>query len=121
MISHLFNSTAYIQRQSEAWVNGMPTRTWVDIPPTVRCRMDLHHRTLASKPERAVLEAATVPDLTGTMFMPANTDVRVGDHIKIVGGVHKGRIFSVDDTPAMASGYSQAHHLEWSVTEVSHV
>jgi hypothetical protein len=54
------------------------------------------------------------------MFMPANTDVRVGDHIKIVAGVHEGRIFSVDDTPAMSSSYSQAHHLEWSVTEVSH-
>jgi hypothetical protein len=117
---HLFNSTVSIQRQTEVFTNGLPTRTWVDRYTGVKCRLDLHHKTLASRPERAVQEAGTTPDLMGSLFMEPTVDVRVGDRVKFTSGLHNGRIFSVEDTPAMVGGYSAPHHLEWAVSEVAH-
>ncbi len=119
-MQHLFNSTVSILRQQASFTDGgMATRVWAPIATGVKCRLALHHRTLATKPERVVIEAGTVPDLTGTLFMAANTAIRAGDRVKFTGGVHAGRMFSVEDTPAMAAGYGAAHHLEWAVQEVS--
>ena len=118
-MQNLFNSTVSIQRQTENFINGLPTRTWSSASFGIKCRLDLHHKTLAARPERAVQEAGTTPDLMCTLFMAPQVDIRVGDRVKFTAGVHTGRIFSVEDTPATVGGYSVAHHLEWAVSEVA--
>lgn len=119
MLTHLFDSTITVLRQTQVFNDGIPTRTWTEKHLSVKCRLDLHHRTIAARPERVVMEAGVTPDLIGTIYLSPDQDVLVGDRLKFEAGPHEGRVFSVEDSPAVVSGFSGAHHKEWAVMEVA--
>jgi hypothetical protein len=123
-MDHLFASTVRIDRMALTTVEGRPVTTWAPVPggERLRCRLDLNFL----RPGKDVLPAPVAgraPDRIGLMFYRLGAPLKAGDRVVAVpndnGTIPVQGTFEVRVTPDPVVGYSDLHHVEAQIIEVT--
>jgi hypothetical protein len=126
-IRHLYISRAEVYRLSIQLVKGSVKNDWqklnevVDVrlgtPGELMCRLDLNF-VRPGKDQPSPLVAGRAIDRVGVLFCDATPHLLAGDRLKLVGGPLTGT-FELKATPDGAVDFSNVHHFEVQVSEVS--
>lgn len=124
---HLFHTRAEVLRLSQEFHDGAPTMSWDKVstivdpllgePGELMCRLDLNF-VRPGKDQPMPVVAGRAPDRVGLMFFDATAEVLAGDRIRAISGPIAGT-FEIRAAPDPAAGFSQAHHHEVQVIEVT--
>jgi hypothetical protein len=126
-IRHLYVSRAEVHRLQITLVKGSMTNTWqkltamvdpaLNIAGELMCRLDLNF-IRPGKDQPSPLVAGRSQDRVGLLFCDYSPHLLAGDRLKMVGGPITGT-FELRANPDGAIDFSQVHHFETQVVEVS--
>jgi hypothetical protein len=106
--------------------DGAPTYSWIQRseildpyadPGELWCRLDLNFLRPGRDAPMPV-EAGVVPDRVGVLFCDYTENLKAQDRVVTIAGPVTGT-FEIKATPDVAIGFSQAHHIEVAITEIS--
>lgn len=124
-ITHLLNSRVAVDRLQLSTKDGRADTIWVAQPEPlnyVRCRLDLSFLRPGKDIPQAV-EAGKAPDRIGVLFCEPDAGFRSGDRLRAiandVGLIPQPGTFEIRVIPDPAQDYSQVHHIEIQIVEVS--
>lgn len=116
---HLFSSTVKILRSVESTdAQGIVGYDWQVSTASVKGRIDFMAIFQRNRRQIPVVEAGTVPDRRGMFICGPDVDIQPGDRIETISGPVTG-IFSIEEHPDVAVGYTTASHLECELIEVA--
>jgi hypothetical protein len=126
-IRHLYISRAEVHRLQIKLVKGSMTNTWQKITEMVdpalgvagemMCRLDLNF-IRPGKDQPSPIVAGRSQDRVGLLFCDYSAELLAGDRLKMVAGPISGW-FELRSNPDGAIDFSQVHHFETQVVEVS--
>lgn len=126
-IRHLYISRAEVHRLKMTFVNGAARHEWgklseivddrLGTPGELMCRLDLNF-VRPGKDQPSPLVAGRAIDRVGVLFCDATPYLLAGDRLKMVGGPITGT-FELKATPDGAIDFSNVHHFEVQVSEIS--